>query len=43
MGERARVLTEQIAGLYDPKAHEFYKSRGYEVVKSQYRLGKRLV
>jgi len=24
-------------------AHEFYKSRGYEVTKSQYRLGKRLV
>jgi len=25
------------------EAHEFYKSRGYEVVKSQYRLRKRLV
>ena len=25
------------------EAHEFYKSRGYQVLKSQYKLRKRLV
>jgi len=41
--ERGYEIVRIRTNVIRVEAHEFYKSRGYETLKSQYRLGKRLV
>ncbi len=41
--ERGYEVVRVRTNVVRVEAHEFYKSRGYQVIKSQYRLGKRLV